>query len=471
MRQLVLILLICTVDCFAVEELNNFSHIFNNYKSGMSSKESWSSSRWEFSAGGVNNKNIKGQEGESPINRFDKFFEYEDKATSYEEKFHHCNPEEISCASNYDHSKGLAFSIIREQQPKEELFSINPKKKKYRFTKEDQIGLLAEKWNQNSFSSIGHFYKKVVDENIWNELNNSFWDITPKKMFYALTRFIGIQKSGIVVDNKTGLGKDYRAIVGYKYLPISSNDILPPERRGRLTLFPVRLHLKYFYNKVNVLPHQISKKFDISDISNEKLITFKSDFYEGRVLSMTIFLDSPIKLDTDNSQILESGNIVGEGLWAHQSKEGNTNVDSYKFSQPDVLLIPHLLKDSISENPYVNNRSLRYIKNQKVGNNHSSKVPDRKKILTTKFKIANYLEYYPHLKFYKPEFHNHYSFWIEKHLDLVFNRSGVAHIISRKDIRIELPNVVVKIKFLGAYNQKKVLEALRASGLSIDLTN
>jgi hypothetical protein len=185
------------------------------------------------------------------------------------------------------------------------------------------------------------------------------------------TNYVGIQKIGVVIDRFTGDEVWNQPVVGYRILPLRSQDILNPiEREGR-KIYPVQLRVKLYWADDNVPTDYVSVPFSIANHSKDEESILSDEIpegYTGRAIAFKLFFDAPLRINGDGTEVIEAGRIVGEGIWSHQEKPPVGNAKSLNQTHPDFIWLPlRLGEESGGANPYIRERQVRSLQNGQSG--------------------------------------------------------------------------------------------------------
>jgi len=371
----ILILFLLSINLVQAQEfqLNNtkFKGLFNKHRMGQPSNLPWAGSYWAYKTHGLADKTYKGLFNiaftKSPAEKYDQFFNLGFSSYMWELKNHSCDQvdwkEQKGCRSWWGHCNAWAAAAIKEAEPREEIVVKGPGGN-IKFSIGDQKAILTELYmlNQSLFvgttnksEKIGNWIfdvshkdaKKLVGEGVTNY--DAFWDVSPKTFFLVLTNYIGERETGVVIDRFTGDQVWNQPLVGYKFLPIRKADIREPVIRRENKLYPVLIRTNIFWANDSVAADTVSLPFDIKK-ATDKFITegdFKyNDHFTGRSLAFFLYFDKKVKVSKKGKKISSAGNIVGEGVWYHQTDEGMRYVNDFNNTHPDFMWLPTKVSDS-----------------------------------------------------------------------------------------------------------------------------
>jgi hypothetical protein len=356
------LLLISNLFCEELEMGNqNFKYLFNKYGSAQPKNVPWAGSYWPYKEKGIANNFLYDLKRPlpSPAEKFDKFLGGSSAAV-WERGSHSCDnvgvPNKKECESWWGHCNGWAAAAIKEVEPGSAI-SKKMQGGDVILNVADQKAFLTEMYMENNALFSGHTNKmektgswifdskSSIGELLMGEgLTNfdAFWDVTPRSFFLIFTNYVGIREIGVVIDRFTGNEVWNQPIAGYKMLPIRAEDIRKPELLGGKKLYPVLIRTNIFWANDNVHANSISGPFDIRRAPENFLIGdfMYNDSYTGRSLAFFLYFDSPLKISSDGRFVTNSGNIIGEGIWYHQSLEGRKYYTEFDHTHPDFIWLP-----------------------------------------------------------------------------------------------------------------------------------
>ncbi len=327
----------------------NFSELFNNYRFSSPENIPWAGNFFPYSLNGTAVKlNANGDtdpSGRSPLEAYIQISENSDDILDWEKQHHSCKKLtgdlKKSCQDWWGHCNGWAAAAIKEQEPR------NSKKINFReVSVADQKGLLSELWLSSYSLNAGLTEKNIKTQNwVYDHDNKSdaykkFWDITPRAFFLILTNYLGAMKTGVVIDRFTGDEVWNQPLVGYRILPIRSEDITKINDQG-YTYWSAWIRIKIFWaNDIGLSYGHVSKPFKIDKTKDSEELEDLSEDYQGRILAFRLFFDQEIKIDSSGTKITNAGKIVGEGVWDHQENSLDYTLDEINHTHPDFMWIP-----------------------------------------------------------------------------------------------------------------------------------
>lgn len=364
MMKILVIFLLLAFNLMAEEfELGNqnFKNLFNKYGSAQPKNIPWAGSYFPYKEKGIADNFIYDarRSSQSPSEKFDYFFG-EKSATEWEKRNHSCDNVEAKnkkgCESWWGHCNAWASAGIKEPEPRAPL-SKKMKGGDVTLTVADQKAFMTEMYMENNslfsgntnkaektgnwiFEPSNSISKKLIAEGVTNY--DAFWDVTPRSFFLIFTNYIGMREIGVVIDRFTGDEVWNQPIAGYKMLPIRSDDIRESTSQGGRRVYPVLLRMNIFWANDNVSANSVSEPFDIRRAPEKFQVGdfLYNDSYTGRSLAFFLYFDSPIRVSYDGRFISSSGNIVGDGIWYHQSLEGRKYYKEFDHTHPDFIWLP-----------------------------------------------------------------------------------------------------------------------------------
>ncbi len=349
---------------------NNFKKLFNKYRMAQPSNMPWVGSYWAYKTHGLADKTYTGLVNtlftKSPAEKYDRFFRLGMSTYMWELKNHSCDhvewKEQKGCKSWWGHCNAWAAAAIKEAEPTREI-SVKGRGGTVKFSVADQKAFLTELYmlNQSLFVGqtnksvkIGNWIfdaghktsKKLVAEGVTNY--DAFWDVSPKTFFLVLTNYIGNREVGVVIDRYTGDQVWNQPLAGYKFLPIRDVDIREPVIRGDKKLYPVLIRTNIFWANDSVAANTVSEPFDIKKAYSKFVI--KGDFryndhYTGRSLGFFLYFKKKVKVRSGGTKVSSAGEIIGEGVWYHQTDEGMRYYDDFNDTHPDFMWLPTKVSD------------------------------------------------------------------------------------------------------------------------------
>ncbi|OUR97278.1 hypothetical protein A9Q84_13205 [Halobacteriovorax marinus] len=429
---------------FAIQN-TDFKEIFNNYRYASPKNIPWAGSYWAYGRDGLSHKNIKGQEDNPPAKKYDAFWgitEREQNTTYFELKSHSCSkfeddPEtKKSCEGWWGHCNAWSAAAIKEEEPRKSFTAKNPKGVEFEMTVADQKGLITELWMSSGSLFAGNTHKGVTTNNLKNNYldgtkkwvfdktdsegqaltrsgdtaYDAFWDVSPRTFFLIFTNYVGVQQTGVVIDRFTGDQVWNQPIVGYRILPIKTDDIKDVEvSSDGQKRYPVLMRMKMFWAEDGVAEGEISDKFNIETTDDEIRTTYRGileeekfgKHYSGRLVEFMMFFDAPMVMSEDGKKVVSAGRIVGEGLWYHQTEAGRKRIENMDNTHPDFIWLPTKISGNAgNRNPLVQDKYVRYIFDNKVSQTSTStdsselRYEQRSRV----YKLKNYLRAFKQLK-------------------------------------------------------------------------
>jgi hypothetical protein len=297
-----------------------------------------------------------------------------------------------------------------EVEPRESIYSYAINSQLFEFTVADQKAFYTELYTELVAYFAGVRNQVKMDDWVYDENHETaqgkikdtigedtkfthyqaFWDVTPKNFLLTFTNTIGIEKKGLVIDRYTGAQVWNQPIAGYQILPIQKEDILTFEEKDGQKLFPVVIKTHIFWAEDGVGEMEISEEFDITKISEKFHYNHHvNKHYKGRGLKFILYFDEELKLSDDGKEIVSVGNIVGDGVWYHQTQKGrDEKVDDtssktwkevLKHTHPDFMWSPAQVVNYSEKERYYREKPpamtvdrVRYIFSTKVGESDPS---------------------------------------------------------------------------------------------------
>lgn len=491
---------------FAISN-SSFKELFNNYRKAEPKNIPWAGSYWAYARDGLSHMNIQGQQDNPPAMKYDAFWGVTDREENthyFEKKSHSCSqfdddPEtKKSCEGWWGHCNAWAAAGIKEPEPRKSFMAKNPKGIEFEFTVADQKGLLTELWMSSGSLFAGDTHKGVPTNNLngnylagtkdWvfdptdpegkamtrsgRTAYQAFWDVSPRTLFLIFTNYVGIQRTGVVIDRFTGDQVWNQPIVGYRLLPIKKEDIKPVETNGQgQERYPVTVRMKMFWAEDGVHEHEISDKFTIEQ-TNDQIKTNWSGQYEeehfgrhfsGRMVEFILFFDAPVEVSEDGTQIVKAGNIVGEGLWSHKTEQGRAKYANMDNTHPDFIWLPTQVSDySGNRNPWVQDKYVRYIWDNKVNNGSVDLDPVT---VSGTFVMPNFVDSFPKLAYLGNAQWRKKKKYIAYRLNMVFSREGIPVTISYRDIWLKNGKATIKMTFAEKVTLSAVANLLKNDGI------
>lgn len=358
------VFLLLVSNLFAEEfEIGNqsFKNLFNKYGVGQPKNIPWAGSFWPYKTKGIADNFVYDSRKayQSPAEKFDYFFGGK-SAQDWEKRNHSCDNQigelKKGCESWWGHCNAWAAAGIKEAEPRN---YINKRMKggEVALTVADQKAFLTEMYMENNALFTGNTNKSEKTDNWIFEPSNSiakklvaqdvtnydaFWDVSPRSFFLILTNYVGMREIGVVIDRFAGDEVWNQPIAGYKMLPIRPEDLRDPKIEGDRKVYPVLLRINIFWANDNVPANSISDPFNINRASEKFQIGdfLYNDFYTGRSLGFFLYFDSPLRVSSEGTFVANAGNIIGDGVWYHQTLEGRKYYKEFNHTHPDFIWLP-----------------------------------------------------------------------------------------------------------------------------------
>ena len=497
---------------FAVSNAN-FKELINDYRFASPKNIPWAGSYWAYGRDGLSHMNIKGQQDNPPSKKYDLYWGVTDQEKNthyYEMNSHSCSMfnEDLetkkSCEGWWGHCNAWSAAAIKEEEPKESFISKNQDGKQFEFTVADQKGLLTELWMSSGSLFAGDTHKGVTTNNLENGYLSStkdwifdetdregqkmtrsgtsayqaFWDISPRTFFLIFTNYVGIKRTGVVIDRFTGDQVWNQPIVGYRILPIQIADIYEVEvSKNGQKRYPVLIKMKMFWAEDGVHEYEVSDKFSIDKTDDKIRTDFRGQFeeekfghhYSGRLLQFILFFDAPLEISDNGSRVISAGDIVGEGMWAHKTKVGAKKFANMDNTHPDFIWLPTSVSNQAgSRNPLVEDKYVRYIWNNKIDGPITSSTPtDLDTTATTGvFTLINFAKTFPLLGSLGNEHHELMKRYVASMFKTALERDGISvSFNSSSKIVFDQGRALVTLNFVGPVNIETMTKVLADSGI------
>lgn len=383
----------------------DFPSLYNNYRFSQANPLPWPGTYWPFAGHGHGSgiDAVPPGEQKSPAQKYDEFFATGGQAAAWEELHHTCTnidrERANDCYSWYGHCNGWTGAALFNPEPSyDQVLTVsNPQTGvTMTFNYMDLKALLSESWLDAwvNFEGTG----TTVEASDWifdpkaaistqpsgNNPNvsnyDAYWDVTPRTLFYALTNYLGVQKTGLAIDRFTGSEIWNQPVVGYRFLPITP--VATPIVSGGHTLYAINMGVKIYwanddvsinYKRTDSLNWNVADpKFSTDNIPSPPASESSQEHTQdgailSRYLAFTLFFDAPVVLSADHTQVLSAGRMVGDGVWAHADPAASSTWFQYGIQQsqthPDFIWRPEQLQSQASyRNPAIDPEKLyRYI--------------------------------------------------------------------------------------------------------------
>ena len=502
---------------FAISN-NDFKEIFNNHRYATPNNIPWAGSYWAYARDGLSHMNIDGQINNPPSLKYDAYWGVTDREKNthfYEMKSHSCSqfnddPEtKKSCEGWWGHCNAWAAAAIKESEPRASFISKNQNGKEFEITIADQKGLLTELWMSSGSLFAGDTHKGVTTNKLENgylagtkdwvfdakdsegmrrtrsgtTAYQAFWDVSPRTFFLIFTNYVGLKSTGLVIDRFTGDQVWNQPIVGYRILPIQAKDIKEVEvSENGQKRYPVLIKMKMFWAEDGVHEYEISDKFSIDKTDDKIRTDYRGQYeeekfghhYSGRLLQFILFFDSPLEVSDQGTRIISSGNIIGEGMWSHKTREGASKIANMDNSHPDFIWLPTNISDQTgNRNPLVQDKYVRYIWDHKVeqGSGNSTNNGNGIDLDTTATRasltITNYVESFPRLSGINDDQLDIKKRYIAYMISEALEREGISVIFNNTaEIEIENSNAIISLNFATAVDLNTISKILSDSGIN-----
>jgi hypothetical protein len=321
---------------FSIQE-SNFANLYNNYRVGVPTNRPWAGTYWPFSSDGI--AWVVNEDGSSPATKYDAITGQtgSKSVTTWEKENHSCSKytgeTKESCDGWWGHCNAWAAAGIKEPEPRTPIKVGN-----VTFSVADQKAYLTELWMDSGALFAGDTEKSkktgdwVKDKNA--EHYEAFWDVSPKAFFNIMTNYVGILKTGVVIDRFTGDEVWNQPVVGYQIAPIMPEDIT----KTNDGLFAVLLTMKIYWAEDGVYPNHLTSNFDFTTDKNLSSSTKHGDF-TGRSIRFFLYFDQSPKLDPQG-KIVSIGKMVGSGVWKHQLDVASLSHSALNQTHPDFIWLP-----------------------------------------------------------------------------------------------------------------------------------
>jgi len=333
----------------------SFATLFTQHRIGQPQNTPWISNYFPYGQHGtavlLNANGYPDPQGSSPMQAYNLIANQngDPNAHSWELENHTCDKlsdvDKQGCINWWGHCNGWAAAAIKDPEP------IHPVQlKSGSLSVADQKGILSELWLSSNSLFVGNTDKShSTGDWLTNPQSpgfNSFWDVSPRTFFMIFTTYIGTMKMGIAIDRFTGDEVWNQPIVGYRHLPIRPEDIQSFSKDGK-NLWSVSLRTKiYWANDDGIEAGRVSTPFDIhKHTSDSSEIEYPQQLpggneYAARLLQYKLFFDGPIEIDSTGTKVTTAGNIVGDGIWAHQENAQSLSFNQLNNSHPDFIWLP-----------------------------------------------------------------------------------------------------------------------------------
>lgn len=370
MKKIMILILMMVSNVFAESfeyQNTDFKSLYNNYQSGQPEILPWAGDFFSYAfngtAVGLDHRGERCGDncGRSPMQALGELTGNQ-KAYEWEKENHSCEKlsteeEKESCAGWWGHCNGWSAAAIKEREPKTSM-----QIRGVTLTVGEQKGILSELWLSCNNLFTGNTNKSKKTDAWVKDINSndgkSFWDVTPRTFFMLITNYIGVLKTGVVIDRFTGDQVWNQPVVGYKHSPIKKRDIWTEDGKYFLRLTTEI----YWADDIGTSPGHISSRFDIHDAN---VLNHLDQDYNSRSLTYVLQFDSPVILNP-NGQIESAGRLIGDGSWQHYLdfvEDGSSNASGLDQTHPDFIWLPTnpIIDQSGYGNPYLDLKTIQEI--------------------------------------------------------------------------------------------------------------
>lgn len=440
----------------------NFKELYNNHRFATPKIVPWSGNFFAYADHGtavkLNRQGDPSPQGTSPMQSYEKLPGASKGAHDWEKDNHGCDhytaTTKKSCKSWWGHCNGWAAAAIKEKEPR-----LSKSLRGTEYTVADQKGILSELWLSSYSMNAGLTDKSkktgkwVHDHERRGESYQMFWDITPRAFFLIFTNYIGVLKTGVVIDRFTGDEVWNQPVVGYRFLPIRKDDISEVRGRGR-SYWSVLLRMKmYWANDIGLRHGHVSSPFQISKMKDDEELEELTDDYDGRYLAFRLNFDSKVTVSIDGKQVLTAGKIVGDGLWEHQEQSEQYSEEDLDQTHPDFIWLPtQVFQDSSGYgNPYMDSSVVQ-------------KMVDGKEVAgLSREPVTLLLSFAPRsLGGADATVES-----VKKDVQKVIRRDGIKHAIYLNEIQISRNKITVTVRFPQGVESSSLAKLFEAAGMPV----
>ena len=335
----------------------DFKSLFNQFRVAQPKNIPWSGNFFPYGDKGLaiklNQRGSADPKGISPLENYGKIMGLGSKAHDWELDHHTCDTVDKSfkksCIDWWGHCNGWAAAAIKEPEPRKSIAI-----KGTQLSVADQKGILSELWLASYSLNTGETDKStkmgswVREDRSKSFAYQSFWDVTPLTLFTVFTNHVGAMGTGIVIDRHSGDEVWNQPVVGYRMMPILKSDIKEITDRG-VSYWQVKMGIKIFWaNDLGISAGHIARPFDIFNMTRDEVglrpvtgdVEHISKDYEGRYLEFFLNFDKPLVMNNDGTKVINSGRIIGDGVWEHQLNSRRYTLEELKHSHPDFIWLP-----------------------------------------------------------------------------------------------------------------------------------
>lgn len=456
---------------------NDFKTLFNMHRFAQPQIVPWAGSFFPYSQDGtaikLGRSGMMEHNGRSPLEVYDRLAKQSGGRSSeaWERENHTCRhltgETKRSCEGWWGHCNGWAAAAIKESEPRSDL-RVNGES----LSVAEQKAIYTELWLSSGSLFVGESDKgrKVGD---WVHAHGSntdeyrrFWDVTPRAFFLVFTNYVGLLRTGVIIDRHTGDEVWNQPITGYRILPLRPSDIREVTDRG-VTYWSVFFRMKiYWANDLGTPPGHLSTVFDIARMTNdsERVEHFPNSIggrdYEGRLLQFRLMLDAPVTISRDGTQILSAGRIIGDGIWEHQENSRKYNHQQLSHSHPDFIWLPTnpILDNNGYGNPYVTAANVALIRSGNSPAALSQNKPSIAGSVTTMKLLLSPKGIHPN---------DLTPARIKGRIKGLLAREGVQTEIRANDIQMGRDRIVVPLTFATGVNSNALNELFRSANYTV----
>lgn len=489
-----------------------------NYKSSRNPNSAspknipWIGSWWAYRDDGLSFSNIPNQ-SQSPAKKFDDYWNLGNNTEEWEKSEHTCSTFKDdkatyeSCTGWWGHCNAWAAAAVKEPEPRKTIVSKSPVTgKSFKLSVADQKAFLTEAYMSSDSLFVGQTDKgtKTHPSWVWNPNHpkakknigwgtttyDAFWDVTPRAFFLIMTNYVGLGQMGVVIDRFGGDQVWNQPIVGYKIMPLRPRDITEVDDEGK-TIYEVLVRMKMFWAEDGVGHTEISSRFDIDQIDNyqsntegfdEHLYTQGNNHYTGRELKFYLYLRDKPNVSSDGKSITKAGSIIGDGIWYHQTKEGEQEIRriargysgstdevlTYLLDQthPDFIWLPtNLVPSNGYGNPYITEERVRAMLKPRSSLDSGDVADSSTKYIIS---ITNVSRQFPYLRNLRSD-ETAIKKYIKRKVKAIFRREGIYTIFGLDKISLKSRNADISIEFKTLISQKTIKAIFNASDIDITI--
>ncbi len=435
---------------------NSFKEIFNNHRYAQPKTIPWAGSFFPYADKGtavmLDRDGDSDESGRSPMQVYE-ILAGAEGAHEWEQEHHSCEDMDAatkrSCQAWWGHCNGWAAAAIKEDEPRSPARAGSQT-----LSVAEQKAIHTELWLSSGSLNAG-WTEKGQPTGSWvhahsrpSEAYDMFWDVTPKAFFLIFTNYVGVMKTGIVIDRFTGDEVWNQPVVGYRLLPIRSSDIRQIREDGvSYTNVLVRAKI-YWANDSGIGPGHLSQPFNIRNTDDSEDVEDLGEDYEGRFLAFRLNFTGDFRVSSDGKQVLSAGRMVGDGNWAHQENSRSLDKDDLNMTHPDFIWLPlNPIQDTNGYgNPYMEASVV-----QRITRGGTARVPKTKvRMVITRGSFGRGVE-----------IDEDYA---KSAVQRIFRRDGVRTMIRVAEIELKRDYVEIPVTFLESYDEAGVAGLFEAAG-------